>query len=69
MRSRKSTPVLTAQQRRRQIINLLASQLARMPKGIDIPMSSSESPPDSGQQITSQKVCPNVPSGLDLTAS
>ena len=58
MRPRKSTPVLTAKQRRRQIINLLAGQLARMPEGIDIPMSSPESPPDSGQQITSQgSVC------------
>ncbi|HCD34627.1 MAG TPA: hypothetical protein DER01_19625 [Phycisphaerales bacterium] len=69
MRPRKSTPVLTAQQRRRQIINLLAGQLARMHEGIDIPMSTPESPPASGPTTTSQKICSNVQSGLDLTAS
>jgi len=36
MRTRKCAPTLTANQRRRQIIDLLAGHLARMPEAVEV---------------------------------
>jgi len=36
MRTRKSAPALTERQRRRQIIDLLAGHLARMPEAVAV---------------------------------
>ncbi len=65
-RTRKSAPQLTAQQRRRQIIDLLAAGLARMPAAIAIPATS---PPDPQPDQAEQKVSEKAETGLDVSAN
>lgn len=65
-RTRKSAPELTADQRRRQIIDILSAHLARMPVAIAIP---SESPPESEHDRAERKLCQNSQMGLELSAN
>jgi len=51
-RRKSSRPILTADQRRRQVINLLAGHLARMPHAIDVASSQPKSSPDCSQEAS-----------------
>lgn len=64
---RKSAPTLTVQQRRCEIIDLLAGHLARMPDALDIPPSRLASPPDSEHESAPQNLCESAPTGLELS--
>ena len=68
-RTRKSAPTLTVQQRRREIIDLLAGHLARMPEALDIPPSRPGSPPGSEHESAPQKLRPRSQIGLELSAN
>ena len=64
-RRRNTTPILTAHQRRRQIIDLLAGHLARMPEGLDIPPSQ----PRSGHNAPPQNLSRHSQNDLELSAN
>lgn len=68
-RTRKSAPTLTVQQRRREIIDLLADHLARMPEALDIPPSSPESPHKDEHESAPQKLRRRSQIGLELSAN
>ena len=57
MRTRKSAPTLTERQRRRQIIDLLASHVARMPEAVVVssPCDRETDAGQSGQGVTDTK--------------
>lgn len=65
MRTRKSQPELTVHQRRRQIIDILAAGLARMPGAIAVPPTYSE----SKQERAEQNPCHKVETSLDVRAN
>jgi hypothetical protein len=66
---RKATPSLTAKQRRRQIIDLLAGSLARMPDAIDIPPARPDSSPVSADQIAQKNLPRGSKTALELSAN
>ena len=68
-RTRKSAPTLTVQQRRREIIDLLADHLARMPEALDIPPSCPGSPPDSEHESAPQNLRRRSQIGLEHSAN
>lgn len=68
-RTRKSAPTLTVQQRRREIIDLLADHLARMPEALDIPTSRPGSPPDCEHESAPQNLRRRSQIGLELSAN
>lgn len=65
----KSAPTLTVQQRRREIIDLLAGHLARMPEALDIPSSCPGSPPGGEHELAPQNLCRSSQIGLELSAN
>ncbi|MEX0653924.1 MAG: hypothetical protein WD534_12765 [Phycisphaeraceae bacterium] len=65
MRTRKSQPELTVHQRRRQIIDILAIGLVRMPDAINIPPTPSDAAHDRAEQNLSLK----AETGLDVRAN
>lgn len=60
---------MTAAQRRREIIDLLAGHLARMPEAIDVPASRPGSLPESEHEPDPKKLRPQSRIGLELSAS
>jgi hypothetical protein len=68
-RPRRAKPPLTADQRRHQIIKLLADHLARMPEALDIPPSRPASPPDPEHESASQNLRRRSQIGLELSAN
>jgi len=68
-RTRKSAPELTADQRRRQIIDILSAHLARMPAAIEVPPKSPQASPDSGAETARQNLRGNPETGLELSAN
>ena len=68
-RTKKSVSILTAQQRRRQIIELLAGYLARMPEAIDIPPSRPGSPPDSEHESDLKNLQERTQKSLELAVT
>lgn len=64
MRTRKSQPELTVPQRRRQIIDLLATGLVRMPDAIDLPPT----PSDPKRDRVEQKLGEKAETSLDVRA-
>ena len=65
--TRKSAPTMTVQQRRREIIDLLAGHLARMPEALDIPRSRPGSLPEGEHESTLKKLRRDSPIGLELS--
>jgi len=65
--TRKSAPTMTVQQRRREIIDLLAGQLARMPEAIDILPSRPDSLPEGEHESALEKLRRDSPIGLELS--
>jgi len=69
MKTGKSASTLTERQRRRQIIDLLATRLAHMPEGLDIPLGGGDSPSESAHEVTPQNLRRGSEIGLDLPAN
>lgn len=76
MLTRKSAPPLTAQQRRRQIIDLLAGHLARMPEALAVasPPEDETGAGQSGQGVTAESLkvsrfCRSAPASNAATGS
>ena len=69
MKTRKSTLALTVQQRRRQIVDLLAGHLARMPEAIDMPPPRVGSLPESEDESAGSNCSEDSQIGLELSAN
>jgi hypothetical protein len=69
MKTRKSTPALTVQQRRRQIIDLLAGHLARMPEAIDVPPPKADLVFESGEESATMNCSKDSGISLELSAN
>ena len=62
---RHARPPVTADRRRREVVDLIASHLARMPGGVAIPPpEDADVPPDPAPQISTE----TSPTGLEVPA-
>ncbi len=68
-RTRTSPLALTVEQRRRQIIDLLAGHLARMPRALGIMPSRLGLPPDAEHESTPQNLRKSSRIGLEVSAN